>query len=446
MINMHATATELAAGVRAGELDPVRLTEQTLDGIEAADRVVGAFRKVRAEKALTEARAIAERDDLKRLPLAGVPIAVKDVVEVAGEYASWGSLATPMTPAKADSAIVARLRAAGAVVVGLTRVPELCAYPVTDSPDAITRNPWQPEYTAGGSSGGSAAAVAAGLVPAAHGTDGLGSVRLPAAMCGLVGIKPGADVLGEDGWYGMSAHGSLATTVADAALLLSVLAGRPDLASVGGPEKLRIAVSTEVPVLPSPVPKPMTAAVDHFAQLLASNGHEVARATPRYGLDAELGIIVRWFAGPSEQADDLDRSLLQPRNRTRTKIGRGFRKAGLVRPGTADRWKARAAEFFAEHDVLMTPTLSALPMKALRWHERSDLANSIRSARLAGFTGLWNLAGFPAISVPAGRHPNGLPLGVQLVTTPGGEARLLSLAAQLEELSPWQRLPEAGRR
>jgi amidase len=436
-----ATAVEIAREVRAGNLDPVRVVARALAGIEAADRVVGAFRKVRAEQALAEAAAVAGRADLAGLPLAGVPVAVKDVVEISGEHAGWGSRAVPADPAPADDEIVRRLRAAGAVIVGLTRVPELCIWPMSDTPEGIARNPWQPAYTAGGSSGGSAAAVAAGLVPVAHGTDGLGSVRLPSAMCGLVGIKAGADKLAESGWNGMSAHGSLATTVADAALMLSVLADQPSLAELGEPGTLRVAVSTVPPLTHAPVPKALQAPVDHTAQLLAGAGHRVERATPRYGVEATLGILGRWFAGPSEQADGLDQTMLQPRTRAHVRLGRALRAAGLVRAGTQRRWLARAEQFFSSYDVLMTPALAALPPKAVRWHERSALANAIPSIQVAPFAGLWNLAGFPAMSVPAGRHPSGLPLAVQLVTTPGGESRLLALAAQLERLNPWPRLP-----
>lgn len=438
---MAATAREIATEVQAGRLDPVLVAQRTLAGIEAADRVVGAFRTVRAEAALAEARAVKARGDLSTLPLAGVPVAVKDTVEIRGERVTWGSRAFSAEPATDDHEIVRRLRAAGAVMVGLTRVPELVAWPTTDSPEAITRNPWQPAYTAGGSSGGSGAAVAAGLVPVAHGTDGLGSVRFPAAMCGLVGIKPGADLLGESNWYGLSAHGSLATTVADAVLLLSVLADRPSLAEIGEPGTLRVAVSTAVPLTHAPVPRSLRSAVDRVAEVLATAGHRIEFATPRYGIEAPLGVLGRWFAGVAEDADALDESLLQRRTRTHIRIGRALRAAGLIKPGTRRRWVARAEEFFSDHDVLLTPTLATLPPKAVRWHERSWLANAISGTRLGPFTPLWNLAGYPAISVPAARHSSGLPLGVQLVTTPGGESRLLALAAQLERLNPWRRVP-----
>ncbi|TNC29592.1 amidase family protein [Amycolatopsis alkalitolerans] len=442
---MTQTATELARAVRAGELDPVRLTERVLDGIETADRVVGAFRKVRHE-AVAEARELARRADLAGLPLAGVPVAVKDVTEIAGECASWGSAALPAQPSTEDSELVRRLREAGAVIVGITRVPELCVWPMTDSPEGIARSPWQPARSAGGSSGGSGAAVASGMVPVAHGTDGLGSVRFPSAMCGLVGIKAGADLLGETGWYGMSAHGSLATTVADAALLLSVLAAEPDLARVGEPGRLRIAVSTEVPLTHAPVPKPLCDAVDQVADVLAAAGHHVERATPRYGVEAPLGILGRWFAGPAEQAEGLDRALFQRRTQAHVKLGRALRAARLIRPGTKERWLARAEEFFGGYDILLTPTLATLPPKAERWHQRSWLANAIPAIRSAPFAGLWNLAGYPAMSVPAARHHTGVPLGVQLVAAPRGEARLLALAAQLEARNPWPRLADTGAR
>ena len=442
---MVQTAVELAKAVQSGELDPVQVTEEALARIAAADPVVGAFRRVRTEEALAEARALKDRPDLAALPLAGVPIAVKDVTAIAGERAEWGSRAGDQRLAESDGVIAARLRAAGAVLVGLSRVPELCVWPMSDTPDGVARNPWEPGYTAGGSSGGSAAAVAAGLVPVAHGTDGLGSVRLPAAMCGLVGIKPGSHVVEDDseGWFGMSEHGSLATTVADAALLLSVLAGRPDLAEVTIPGKLRVAVSTDAPVTRAPVPKQLTAGVDLAAELLFGAGHDVETAAPEYGAGALGGIVARWFAGPAEQADDFDRSLLQPRTRTHVRVGNLLRRFGVVKESTKQEWIGRAEEFFAEHDVLVTPSLGTLPPKALRWHQRGWLGNAIPAVRVATFTGLWNLAGYPAMSVPIARHTSGLPIGVQLVAAPGGESLLLGVAAQLESLNPWLRTPGA---
>ncbi|SEF27243.1 amidase [Amycolatopsis pretoriensis] len=437
---MVSTAAEIAASVRAGQLDPVQVTKEALDRIAAADGVVGAFRRVRSAEALEEAAAVAARPDLASLPLAGVPVAVKDVMAIAGEYASHGSLAGSSSPVEEDGVIAARLRAAGAVLVGLTRVPELCVWPMSDTPDGIARNPWDPTYASGGSSGGSAAAVAAGLVPLAHGTDGMGSVRLPAAMCGLVGLKPGAGELSEGGWFGMSVHGPLATTVEDAALLYSVLAGDPSLASVPSPAAVRIGMSTTVPLLHTPVPRELVSAVSQAAGLLASAGHPVSPAAPRYPATMVLGMTARWLAGPAEQARDFDFPRFQRRTRAHVRAGRLLSRAGVIRSSTRDRWVARAAEFFESHDVLMTPTLSHWPVKAGRWHERRWLTNVLPSTRLAGFTGQWNFAGYPAITVPVGRSArSGLPTSVQLVGRPGEESLLLGLAAQLESANPWPR-------
>ncbi|UOX88490.1 amidase family protein [Amycolatopsis sp. FBCC-B4732] len=437
---MVLTAVEIAASVRAGTLDPVQVTREALDRIGAADGVVGAFRRVRAEEALKEAAEVAARPDLASLPLAGVPVAVKDVTEIEGEFASHGSLAGPSSPATADGLVATRLRAAGAVLVGLTRVPELCIWPMSDTPDGIARNPWDPTYASGGSSGGSAAAVAAGLVPLAHGTDGMGSVRLPAAMCGLVGLKPGADRLAEGGWFGMSVHGPLATTVADTAALFSVLAADPSLASVPTPEPVRIGMSTTVPLLHTPVPKELVAAVSTAAGHLSRAGHTLSTAAPRYPATMVLGMTARWLAGPAVQAEGFSFSGLQRRTRAHVRAGRLIQRAGLVRERTRELWLARASEFFDGHDVLMTPTLSHWPVKAGRWHEKRWLTNVLPSTRLAGFTGQWNFAGYPAITVPVGRSVvSGLPTSVQLVTRPGGESLLLGLAAQLESANPWPR-------
>lgn len=440
---MVHTAVEIARSVRAGELDPSVPLEQALARIAAADPVLGAFRVVRDHAARAEARALRDRTDLRGLPLAGVPVAVKDVVELVGEHAGWGSVAMPHQPARADHEIVRRLRAAGAVIVGMTRVPELCIFPTSDTPGGTARNPWEPAFTAGGSSGGSAAAVAAGMVPIAHGTDGLGSVRLPAAMCGLVGLKPGAGVVTADdeaGWYGMSTHGMLATTVADAALLASVLANRPDLAEIGAHTPATIATSTRVPLARAPVPTALRAAVARAGDVLRAAGHGLSPATPEYGMSS-LALLARWFAGPAEHAAGLDWSLLQSRTRVHLRVGEGVRRARLVRPAAARSWCARAARFFAEYDVLLTPTLGTWPSKAARWHERSWLTNVPPSVRVAAFTGQWNLAGYPALSVSVGQHRNGLPVSVQLVAAPGGETRLLRLAAELEAANPWPRVP-----
>src|SRR3954451_16655951 len=264
------TATAIAAAVRRGETSAREMVEAALDRIEKRDADVNAFQLVRGERAVAEAEQLTGAGEL---PLAGVPIAIKDNVDIAGEPTRDGSLSTPEQVRSADHEVVRRLRAAGAIVVGKTRVPELCVFGATDSPFGVTRNPWQRDRTAGGSSGGSAAAVAAGMVPVAHGNDGMGSVRIPASCCGLVGIKPGAGAvpadLGANDWYGLAENGALATTVADAALLLSVLADRPELRAVASVRALRVVVTTNSPLVGLPVDKEYVAAARRAGDLLA---------------------------------------------------------------------------------------------------------------------------------------------------------------------------------
>src|SRR6266508_4564252 len=247
-----ATARDIARAVRRGDTSATQVVADHLDYIQAYDETVNAFRVIRAAAAITEAEAVDELEDLANLPLAGVPIAVKENTPVAGVPTWYGSAAARAGTAEADHEVVRRLRGAGAVVVGTTRMPELGLWALTDDETAITRNPWRTDRTPGGSSGGAAAAVAAGLVPIAHGNDGLGSVRIPAACCGLVGIKPGRGVvpsgIGANDWYGLAEHGILATTVADATVGFAVLAGRtPD--KLEPPGRLRIAVSSRSPAV-----------------------------------------------------------------------------------------------------------------------------------------------------------------------------------------------------
>jgi len=356
-----------------------------------------------------------------------------------------GSLASEDAPQRADHPVVARLREAGAVVVGLTAVPELCVFGATDSAFGLTHNPWDLDRTPGGSSGGSAAAVAAGMVAIAHGNDGMGSIRIPAACCGLVGIKPGLGVvpaqLGNGSWFDMAENGPLATTVADCALLLSVLAKRPELAEVGLVDGLRIAVSTKAPIPATPVESHYAEAARTAGALLAEAGHHVRAADPSYPTSVGMSALVRWFAGAERDAALLaDRSKLEKRTARHAAIGKVVLKAGLPKPSGRTAWQRKADAFFAEYDVLITPTLAQLPLPAKRWGEAGWLANFWANTHYAPFAAPWNLAGWPAMAVPAGLHPNGMPLSVQLVGRPGTETTLLAVAAQLERRQPWTRI------
>ena len=436
-------ATELAARVRAGELTAVEVVRAHLRHLADVDGRVDAFRVVRAEQALAEAAAVDASPQRADLPLAGVPVAVKDNVAVTGEVATDGSRAHVPAPATGDHPVVARLRAAGAVVVGITRVPELCVYSATDGPGTVTRNPWDTARSSAGSSGGSAAAVAAGAVPLAHGNDGMGSLRLPAAACGLVTLKPGRGVVpgpvGANSWFGMAENGVLATTVADLAAGFAVLAGGDQPGPDGGP--LRIAVSTRSPVPGVRLDAAGQAAVDAVVAELRAAGHTVVRRDPVVTPAAAVGTVARWLAGADVDAEELglDRAAMEPRNRTHARLGRWVRRAGLVRPRTAEAFRERMSAFFDDVDVLLTPVVAGPPLPARPWHERGFLANVTANARWAPWTSAWNLAGLPALVLPAGPGRAGLPTSVQLVGPAGAETRLLWLAGELERRLPWRR-------
>ncbi|MGY1826481.1 amidase [Blastococcus sp. SYSU DS0541] len=458
------TATEIAARVRAGELTAVEVVRAHLDHIEAVDARVGAFRVVRREAALAEAAAVDASLTRFALPLAGVPVAVKDNIPVAGEVCTDGSPACPAGPARRDHEVVTRLRKAGAVVVGITRVPELCLYAATDGPGTVTRNPWDTALSPAGSSGGSAAAVASGSVPIAHGNDGMGSLRLPAAACGLVTLKPGNGAvpggIGADDWSGMAVNGVLATTAADLAVAYAVLAGEQPSAPAAPDRPLRIAVSTRSPLPGVRADESTRAAVDAVVNQLRAAGHTVVRRNPPVTPAAAAGALARWMAGAEDDAEFLgiDRALLQPRSRTHARIGRLVRRLGLIRPRTQARFRQRMIDFFGSEasaqepgasargsgggevlDLLLTPVTTGPPLPARPWHERGFLANITANARWAPWTAAWNLAGIPAAVLPAATRPGGPPVPVQFVGPPGAEERLLWIVGELESRRPWRR-------
>jgi amidase len=443
------TAAELAAAVRSGNLTAVEATKAALDRVEHHDARIGAFQLVRAERALAEAAVLDAREDLASLPLAGVPIAIKDSIPVEGEPMRVGSAATSPEPQASDHEVVARIRAAGAIIIGLTKVPELCVFGTTDSIFGVSRNPWNTDRTPGGSSGGSAAAVAAGIVPFAHGNDGMGSIRGPAGNCGLFGIKPGGGVvpqdIGFDSWGGMSENGPLATTVADAALLLSVMADRPELSNPVEPQRpLRIAIAAGEPSALVKLDPEWRRGLAQTADVLRAAGHIVTETTFPYDPNP-IPLLARWFAGTADDARELDKSLLNPRTRTHARLGRFATRVGLLSAGPVDRIRTKATRFFEDYDVLLTPTLAQSGPKADLWHKRSWFANLASNIRYAPYQSTWNLLDWPAASVPAGWHKtDGVPLGVQIVAPPhpnaGGEALILSLALQLERIQPWARV------
>jgi amidase len=439
------SATELAHAVRTGQASARDVVDAHLAQIGRVDGKIGAFRVVRAEQARAEADAVDGRPDRYALPLAGVPVAVKDNVAVSGEYLGDGSTATSRDVAFKDHEVVRRLRGAGAIVVGLTRVPELCIFPTTDDAETVTRNPWNTARTPGGSSGGSAAAVAAGMVPIAHGNDGLGSVRIPAACCGLVGMKPGRGVvpsaLGGQSLLGMAENGVLATTAEDAELAFGVLAGRREGQSLAAPGRLRVAVSRRSPVTGVRPDADTIAGLGRAARALVMAGHSTRKADPYYPITMAVGTLAHWFAGVATEADELklDLDQLQPRTRRHVLLGQTALRRGLVKPAVLAGWRARVERFFDDHDILLMPVLATAPIEAAAWAGRSWRQNMVSSTLFAPYAVPWNVAGVPAVTVPAGLRSDGLPAAVQVVAAPGGEHLVLAVARQLGTVAPWTR-------
>jgi amidase len=282
------------------------------------------------------------------------------------------------------------------------------------------------------------------MVPIAHGNDGMGSIRIPAACTGLVGLKPGLGAvpaeLGNGSWFNMAENGPLATTVADCALLLSVLADRPELANPAVDPGLRIGVSVRSPLPVLPVDRHYRAAALETGRLLAEAGHPVRNAELRYPVKAGPAALARWFAGAAADAELLaDRSRLDGRVARHAQLGTLVRRLGGPRQAARRSWQRTADRYFDQVDVLVTPMLAQPPPAAIGWHTKSWAANLRTNIRYAPFAAPWNLAGWPAMAVPAGTHPSGVPLSVQLVGRPGSEAMLLGVASRLEQLRPWQR-------
>jgi amidase len=451
--------------IRAGDVSSRELVELFLERIERLDPDLNAYRLVMAERALAEAdQAYARRRSDGERPLLGVPVAVKDNVDVAGEVTTHGTNAFG-EPARDDAEIVRRLRAAGAVILGKTLLPELAVYPWTESAThGATRNPWDPQRTTGGSSGGSAAAVAAGLAAAGLASDGGGSIRIPAACCGLFGLKPQRGRVSlmpmPEHWHGLSVFGSVTRTVRDTALWLDVVSGRAEgdaetarppktsfvEAAATPPGKLRIAFSRATGLPPVKVKPEVQRAVHETAELLRSLGHTVEPRDPDYG-PVQPVFIPRWLHGIHQDAEALPHpQRLERRIRHLAAAGRlvgldGAARARAREPGYA----ARLGEIFRDYDVLLTPTIPTPPWPLLRFEGRGVVRATLGAADVVPFTGPWNVTGQPAASIPAGFTDGGLPLAVQLIGRPHDETTLLSLAAQMEAERPWaDRRPPAA--
>ena len=433
------------------------LLEIYLDRIARLDPQLRSYRVVLAETARQEALAAQRRLDAgERLPLLGVPVAIKDDNDVAGELTACGSSGVS-APAAHDAEVVSRLRAAGAVIIGKTNVPELMIFPFTESLTfGVTRNPWNTALSPGGSSGGSGAAVAAGLAPLALGSDGGGSIRIPSGWCGLFGIKPQRDRVSlaphEDAWCGLSVNGPLARTVEDAALFLDATTTTPApdggfvAAAAKNPGRLRIALSTKVPPpLVARIGKEQRAAVDAAGAVLRDLGHHVVVRDPDYPPSAIYGnFLPRYFRGIYNDVRVMPhQDRLEKRTRSMARIGSLIPDGRMVKIRAAESaLTERIQSIFHDVDVVITPGNATGPSRVGAYQRLGGIASLLAVSQRVPFFEIWNLTGQPAAAVPWGLDGNGIPLSIQLVGRPNDEATLLSLGAQIEAARPWaQRRP-----
>ncbi len=449
------SAAQLVDRIAAGETSPEAALEDSLARISARNAELNAFSVVLANEAREQARFLSLGHGDRRGPLYGVPVAIKEELDVAGCVTTFGGVANS-TPAAADGEVVRRLREAGAIVVGKTHMPEFGAWPYTES-DAYgyTRNPWRTGFTPGGSSGGTAAAVAAGLVPIGMGGDGGGSIRIPAACCGLFGLKPQRGRVTtapmEHLWWALGTVGPLTRTVLDAAIVYDVIRGnlptdRWRAGEVGSfveaagrePGRLRIGWTVK-PVTKGVKPHPEhVAAVRDTARLLTGLGHDVREIDPHYP-DPTRAFVPQFFAGIRTEAAAVEHyDRLERRTRETCRLG------SWVTPRVIDyalrqteKVSARANRVFDSVDVLLTPTIAHRPPRVGVLDHTGTVRASLKAMPAIAYLALWNLAGNPACNVPSGTAEDGLPIGCQLVGRTDGEETLLSLAAQLEATRPW---------
>ena len=451
---LRASALELADLIRRREVSSVELTRFFLDRIERYDAELSSFVTVLRRRALIAAQ-LADRRTRRARPhdlgiFHGVPLGVKDLLPMRGTPTKMGSSAYRWFVSPIDALAARRMKASGCVILGKLSTSEFGVLPITE-PDIHppTRNPWNRDHSPGGSSGGSGAAVAAGLVPMAHGSDGGGSVRIPAAFNHLYGFKPSLSLLGNlhgpVNRQGLSTMGPLAHTVEDAAALLDVLRGHPDghlqrggdfcLANARRPmRRLKIAMTTDSPLGDS-VAAPIVAAVEATARALEDLGHVVEQAPAMSGaVDEFLPLWKQQLASVPLLVGGEDR--LQPVTRWLRREGRGLDPAAVNRARAALRDKIET--FIGDADVVLTPTVGQLPPRVGEFAGLSPRQQFDAVAPIGAFTAVFNVTQGPAASVPAGATEDGLPYGVQLAAHVGRDGLLLGLSKQLEEALPWR--------
>jgi len=456
------TALEQADLLAKGEVSSVELIDCYLARIEELNPVLNSYITVAADHARSAARAADERrgrndDDVPRF--LGVPISVKDLADTAGIVSTHGTAEWHDRIPDHDDAVVAKLRAAGFVFLGKTVVPEFGPLNISEPPAYPPgRNPWNPELNCGGSSGGAAAALVAGLCPASHGSDGGGSIRNPSSWCGTFGLKPQRGRVSHAPYpQGMfSIDGPITRTVADAGALLDVMSGyvtgdgwwapppeRAFLEEVDrDPGRLRIAFHPHPGVERDACAPANRRAAEDTASLLADLGHDVEEAVPPgYDDDVAMGAAVIFAAEHAAQADlapypPLD--TLDPWMKTLVEMGRLVPATEYAKSARLlDAMSRRTVAFFDTYDAFVSPTL-ALPPPRVGSMAGAGIEDMMKFFALTPFTALWNTTGQPAASVPLAHDDDGLPVGVQVVARPAAEATLLRICAQLETARPWR--------
>jgi amidase len=461
---MFRSATELAGMVRAGEVSSRELVEISLGRIEELNPQLNAFVDVDAERALATAEQIGSGDER---PFAGVPIAIKNNRPVQGLRLTYGCSLMAENMCDYDHNITRRLKDAGFVIVGTTTLPEYGILPVSEARlFGPTRNPWDLQRTPGGSSGGAAAAVASGMVPVAHGNDGGGSLRIPAACCGLVGLKPSRGRISaapELGDSSLGIDGVLTRTVADTAAILDVLEGYETgdatwapppgepfaQSAAGAPGRLRIAATTLAPIAEAVVDPLAAQAVADAAELLRSLGHEVVEVDPPWrveGLQELFGTVFSnhialsiAYSGAVAGREPTEQDMEPMSWAIYSMIAQLSAVQGMAATVQLQAHSRRLVSFLNPYDALLTPALAErpLPLGTLDTAAPDPISTFTRSGLFTPFTPVFNASGQPGISLPLFHGEDGLPLGVQLVGRPAGEAALLALARQLEEARPW---------
>lgn len=462
--DVSASIADQAAQLRAGEVTSRDLTTAALERAHATQPALNAFKMILDEEAL----AAADEADRRRAsgedgPLLGVPVSVKDDMNLAGHPTAFGCPGD-FPICEEDGAVATMLRARGAVIIGKTNTPELGQWSVTAGPAfGVTRNPWNLEHTPGGSSGGAAASVAAGVTAAAVGSDGAGSVRIPAGWSNLVGIKPTRGRVSSwpdaEAFNGITAIGPLARTVADAAALLDGLTGNDprEIHKLDAPERpfssfvgeevgrLRIAVSYRIPfsAVPARLDKRVREQVESVAAALSRLGHEVEHKNLTFG-HVGLSFVPRSTAGVAEWADRVpDRSLLDHRTLETARLGKLMRPALKFARSWESVLRRRIGKIFRDYDVVIAPTTAAPPLRANALQGLGSYTTDRLFIGACPYAWPWNVLGWPGINVPAG-FVDGLPVGAQLLGQGGSEGKLIALASQLEAELKWDAVRPNG--